>query len=86
VQGLYVLTSQVSSVGGYHDEGEEPPHASYHPRRDRPRGVQHNIRELFKAFSLMIYMYSSNKKTVKITCNRTLKKHAKTGGWIFGTC
>jgi hypothetical protein len=30
VQGLCVLTSQVSSVGGYHDEGEEPSHARPH--------------------------------------------------------
>jgi hypothetical protein len=62
VQGLYVLTSQVSSVGGYHDEGEEPPHARYHPCRDSPRGVQHNIRELSRAMSSMIYMYNSNEK------------------------
>ncbi len=30
MQGLCVLISQVSSVGGYHDEGEEPPHACPH--------------------------------------------------------
>ena len=31
-------TRQVCSVGGYHDEGEEPPHASHHSGRDRPGG------------------------------------------------
>ncbi len=30
LHGLCVLTSQVSSVGGYHDEGEEPPHSCPH--------------------------------------------------------
>ena len=29
-------TRQVCSVGGYHDEGEEPPHAGHHSGRDRP--------------------------------------------------
>ena len=32
----YLVTSQVSSVGGDHDEGEEPPHARHHPRGDCP--------------------------------------------------
>jgi hypothetical protein len=65
VQGLYVLTSQVSSVGGYHDEGEEPPHASHHSCRDCPRGVQHNIRELFRAFSSMIFICTTVMKNCK---------------------
>ena len=45
-----VITCEVGGVGGYHDEGEEPPHTSNHSGRDRPehqRGQQQQQQEMF---------------------------------------
>ena len=36
-----VITCEIGSVWGYHDEGEEPPHTSNHSGRDSPEN-QHD--------------------------------------------
>ena len=36
-------SGQVGSVGGDHDQGEEPPHACHHPGRDGPEIGKSNL-------------------------------------------